>query len=358
MRKSSSALISGNRWGWTILCAVLMFLCFPFMSVTLFVPRLMTAVPLLLVLMLGYVGPVSVLVCTAILAGWTGFLFSAWGVGLWGVLGSLLFHVPFLVAAVHTAERQKNFWLASAVTAGVMFVSCCLVVGMIGMRAGTDAVSAIIRILRETIAGIDGMDRMLAAMLTQTGLFAGENAGAVLTQAEAAQILNRLLLLEDSLLRLQIPAQISTGSLAAGVLGQYVLRRAANGRGAGLLCPPIRNWRVPKGWGRVLGGTFAAFFLLAQIAPDYAGGMFSVFSGLFIQVFALQGIASVLWLLNERGRGRAMKALVFLLGYFLMTTPALILGIADQASDFTKRRKKLGDGNEYNPFDPRAKPPQ
>ena len=80
--------------------------------------------------------------------------------------------------------------------------------------------------------------------------------------------------------------------------------------------------------------------------------MFYVFSGVFEQIFALQGIAAVCYFLHEKGKGRALQALAFVVGYFLISPAALILGLADQAFDFTHRRAKIEE-DRPNPFDPR-----
>ena len=40
-----------------------------------------------------------------------------------------------------------------------------------------------------------------------------------------------------------------------------------------------------------------------------------------------------------------------LLGYFLLRSPAMLTGLADQAIDFTHRREELEKSE--NPFDPR-----
>ena len=357
MDSIKSPLIGKNRWGYVVFAAVLALLLFPVLGLTLFLPRLMTVVPILLALLFAEAGPVSAVVCIAVLAGWTGFLFSAWGQGLWGVFCSLLFHVPLLVTALWAAESKKNFWLASAISAASMFAGCCLIVGVIGMRSGTDAVSAGIRLLRESIASVEGLDAMLTETVRQAGLLSRKSSGA-LTQKEVSEALALILNAEDMVLRLQIPAQISTGSLTAGLLSQVFLRRAANRRGGSYDCPAFRTWRIPKGWGRVLGGTFLAFYLLSIIAPDNARSMFNVVSGLVGQVFLIQGIAAFSWFMQEKGKSVILRRILMALGYLLLAAPFIGIGIADQALDMTKRREKLGDGNEFNPFDPRANPPQ
>ena len=79
--------------------------------------------------------------------------------------------------------------------------------------------------------------------------------------------------------------------------------------------------------------------------------MFYVFSGVFDRVFALQGIAAVCYLLEERKKSPWLKRIVFIAGYFFFGTVAMTVGIFDQAIDFAHRREKL-DKLE-NPFDPR-----
>ena len=49
-------------------------------------------------------------------------------------------------------------------------------------------------------------------------------------------------------MRLEIPMQMATGSVAAGVLGQAALRKGVLSRGDKVDYPPLRTWSVPKGW--------------------------------------------------------------------------------------------------------------
>ena len=65
-----------------------------------------------------------------------------------------------------------------------------------------------------------------------------------------------------SVLRLELPMQMATGAVAAGLLGQAVLRKGLISRGEKVEYPKLSSWRVPKGWGRILGGTlFGGNFL-------------------------------------------------------------------------------------------------
>ena len=94
--------------------------------------------------------------------------------------------------------------------------------------------------------------------------------------------------------------------------------------------------------------------------------MFYVFSGVFEQIFALQGIAAICYVLHEKGRGRGAQRLAFVICYILVSPAAilfgsagmilgmavLMVGLADQTFDFTHRRAKMEE-NKPNPFDPR-----
>ena len=55
-----------NRWGLTVFSVVLSLLLAPYVSVGLFMPQVL---PILLLAMLGFVGPASVVVCGSVLVG-------------------------------------------------------------------------------------------------------------------------------------------------------------------------------------------------------------------------------------------------------------------------------------------------
>ena len=65
--QNRSLLKRENRWGWTVLSIVICLLLSPLAALAAFVPQIVTMVPVLLMLLLGYVGPVSAAACTAIM---------------------------------------------------------------------------------------------------------------------------------------------------------------------------------------------------------------------------------------------------------------------------------------------------
>lgn len=340
-----------NRWGWTVLSIVICLLLSPLAALAAFVPQIVTVVPVLLMFLLGYVGPVSAAACTAIVVAISSVLLGVWG----GVLSALLL-VPTVIVGAYMVDRNNDFWMSAAGTGVTMFASMGVVMLIVSALAGTDVVTAMSQTLQQAFASSGTMGDSMLSMMTQLGLITAQGGGSVdisaIDAATREQLISALVLMVDSMLRLEIPMQMATGSVAAGLLGQAVLRKGVLSRGEKVDYPPLRTWCVPKGWGRVLGGTLAALYLLSLIVPSVTNSMFYVFSGVFEQIFALQGIAAVCYFLHEKGKGRVLQALVFIVGYFLISPAALILGLADQAFDFTHRRAKIEE-DKPNPFDPR-----
>ena len=357
MMKFPTSVFHKNRWRLTILCLVLTLFLSPLMGLTLFLPHLPTAVPVLLLVMLGYVGPASMTGAVLVLGMVCGVLFGLFDLSAAGILGFMIFVIPYLSTSVILVEKKKEFWISSGISAFVMFISSCIIISMIGTLSGTDAVSAITDGMKNAIDSVDGLGQMLATKLVEAGLVTlSDSTGSLpslLSAEQSASILNQILALQDTMMRLQIPAQISTGAIAAGVLGQFALRKGIRKFGTETECPALRTWRVPKGWGRVLGGTLLILFVLARLLPTYSSSMFYVFSGIFDLVFTLQGIAAICWITDKKWKKAFLQKIIFIAGFFLLPTPAVVFGIADQSFDFTHRREQLGE-EDYNPFDPRA----
>jgi len=189
----------------------------------------------------------------------------------------------------------------------------------------------------------------MGVISTPEGMAAGE--AFALTPEIREELTRTLILTVDSVLRLELPMQMATGSVAAGLLGQAALRKGVIARGGKAEYPKLYTWRVPKGWGRILGVTLLILYLLATLVPKSMNTMFYVFSGVFDRVFALQGIAALCYLMEERKKPAVFQKIVFMAGYFFLGGIAMTVGIFDQAIDFAHRREKL-DKLE-NPFDPR-----
>ncbi len=347
-----------NRWGLTVLSIIICSIIGPFLGFTFIVPNMFTIVPLLLVVLLAYVGSVSALSCSIIFMLGAGYLLSAWNEGICGIIGAVLFCLPLPVVCYVLSVQKRDFWISVGLTAACMFLASCMVIAIISMRAHTDAVTAIVRILENEISSDKYLGDFLISLFTQGGRAlseAGFNSLPEIADTEQrVQVFKQIMSIFDSLLRLQIPVQIATGSLAAGLLGQTIMRRGLQSQGVNTDCPPVYTWRIPKGWGRILGGTILVLFILVRLIPQYTKSMYYVFSGLFEQVFALQGISALCYVAYRHKKGRGLKILVFIVGYFLLQTPAFLFGIADQAMDITKRRKELNDRESHNPYDPRS----
>lgn len=354
-----------NRWGLTVLSVVICLLLSPMLALSAFLPQIVTLVPVMLMLLLGYVGPVSAAACTAVIVSVSSAI-----MGVWGGMLSMLLLVPVVIVGAYMVEKDSPFWLSAAGTGVTMFASMGVVMLIISALTGMDIVTALSQILQQAFASSGALGDSMLSMMTQMGLLTAQGGGSVdISSIDAAtreQLIAALVMMVDTMLRLEIPMQMATGSVAAGLLGQAVLRKGVLSRGEKVDYPSLRTWCVPKGWGRVLGGTLAALYVLSLVVPSVTSSMFYVFSGVFEQIFALQGIAAICYVLHEKGRGRGAQRLAFVVCYILVSPAAilfgsagmilgmavLMVGLADQTFDFTHRRAKMEE-NKPNPFDPR-----
>ena len=340
-----------NKPGLTAAVIVACLAVSPMLGTGVFLPQVLTTVPVLLLAMLGYVGPLSMAVCSGILAALCSALF-----GVWGGLSAMLLIVPTVIVSGVMLERDHPFWESVAASGVTMFASMGAVVGLLSLLAGSDVVSALTQIMREMLDAYSGFGDMLLTVMMQLGILAapeGVELGgmAAFDPQVREQLISSLVMVMDSMLRLELPMQMATGSVTAGLLGQAVLRKGVMAGGQQVEYPRFKTWRVPKGWGRILGGTLAALYLLAMLVPQSMNTMFYVFSGVFNKVFALQGIAAVCYMLDKRGKSRGWQGAVFIAGYFFLGSLAVMIGILDQAADFSHRREELD--KEENRFDPR-----
>ena len=344
-KQSISLFRQKNRWGLTILSVVLFVMASPLLLLSLATPQLLMLLPVALLWLLGAAGTVSAAVCTAVFAALCGVVF-----GGWGVVHACVFLVPTLIVSTLLVERKTPFWESAAASAAAMFISIGVALGVMTMLAGSDVVSAISDLMRQAFESAGKLGDSILVMLAQMGLLEApgdltylESSGMLaLTDANRSSLLGQLVMMMDAMLRLEIPMQMATGSVMAGIVGQAVLRRGLASRGIASQTPPITTWRVPGGWGRVLGGTLLLLFALSKLVGGSAVSMYYVFGGVFERVFALQGVAAVCYLLDKRGKGRGWKLLVFALGMSLLSSAAIVVGIADQTMDITKRRAELG----------------
>ena len=323
----------------------------PMLGAGVFLPQVLTTVPVLLLAMLGYAGPVSMAVCSGILAALCSALF-----GVWGGLSAVLLIVPTVIVSGVMLEREHPFWESVAASGVTMFASMGVVVALLSLMAGNDVVTALTQIMREMLGAYSGFGDMVLTVMMQLGILAapeGAELGGMtaLDPQVREQLISSLVMLMDSMLRLELPMQMATGSVTAGLLGQAVLRKGVIAGGQKTEYPHLKTWRVPKGWGRILGGTLAVLYLLAMLVPQSMNTMFYVFSGVFNKVFAIQGIAAVCYMLDKHGKSAVWQGVVFIAGYFFLGSFAVMVGIFDQAMDFSHRREELD--KDQNPFDPR-----
>ncbi|MBQ2834970.1 MAG: DUF2232 domain-containing protein [Clostridia bacterium] len=340
-----------NKKGLTVLSIVLCLVLSPALSAMMFLPNTLTMMPVVLLLLLGYVGPVSALGCTAALIAASGFAF-----GVWGLLCMALLLVPVVLVSAFAVEREEPFWQSVAAGGVTMFAALFGAVSILSLLAGSDFVSAITHAVNQAFEMSGALGDTMLSMMVQMGVMSapeGVDVGAMtaLDPQTREQMLTSIVMMMDSVLRLEIPMRMATGAVAAGLLGQAALRKGLRSHGNKVEYPRLRTWRIPSGWGRILGGTLVILYLLAMLVPSSMNTMFYVFSGVFDQLFAIQGIAALCYLIYKKDKPALWQRVVFVAGYFFFGSFAMLIGIADQAVDFTHRREEL-DKIE-NPFDPR-----
>lgn len=345
-----------NRWGLTALSVALCLLLAPLAAMCMALPQAGALIPAIALMLLGYAGPVSACACSAILMGVCGAVY-----GGYGAIFAALLMLPVLAAAAFTLRREIAFFPSAGLCAGVLFASMGAMMLAVSLATGSDVVTALTEALRGVYEGLGDLLDPLLVLIAQAGALALPEGvsldaiaqGAHLPPQAREEMLSSMLYVLNVGLRYEMPMQMTTGAMLSGLLGQAMLRRGLRRRGEPVAYPPLRTWMLPKGWGRVLGITYAALYLLSMLLPERMGVMAYVFGGVFTVVFAVQGVAAVCYLLHSRGRGRGWQAAVFVLGALLLRSVAMFVGIADQAFDFTHRREALAEGN--NPYDPRAR---
>lgn len=345
-----------NRWGMTVLSILLCMIIAPLASMAAMLPQVLAVLPVLMLMLLGYVGPVSAVVCAGLTVGAGSTFF-----GMQGAIAALILFVPVLAVSAVLVEKRWEFWRSAGIAAATMFVSMGAVIGVFTVMAGSDVVTAFTNTMRDMFDTLGPLADSLLLMFAQMGVYVPEGldlsaANAALTPQMREEMINMIVFVMDTGLRFELPAQMATGAMTAGVLGQTVLRKGVLRRGIKVPYPRLRTWRLPKGWGRVLCGTLLAFYLLANMMPASMNTALYVFSTIFDLLFVVQGIAAICYLLHKNGKGKGWKLLVCVVGFFALRSIALGIGLADQAFDITRRRQDMD--KEDNPYDPFGRKPE
>ena len=158
--KNISLLRRSNRWGWTALSIALCMLLSPLLAVSVFIPQGMTLVPIALLLLVGYVGPVSAATCTAILVTLSTVFFGFWGAALSAVL-----LVPILVVSSYMVEHEQSFWQSAAGSGVTMFASIGLAMLLVSALAGADVVTALSNMMRQAFSVSQTFSDMVLTMM-------------------------------------------------------------------------------------------------------------------------------------------------------------------------------------------------
>ena len=345
-----------NRWGLTVLSVMLCFIIAPVLGMMAMMPQVLALTPIALMLLLGFVGPVSAVICAGVCVGMGGTLYGAQGMA-----AALLLFVPVTIVSAVLVEKRCPFWRSVGIGAASMFISMTAVIGMMAIMTGSDVVTAFTGIVRDMFTEMGALSDALLMMFAQMGVISSEGldlgaqALGSLTPEAREEMIKAITLILDTGLRLELPAQMVMGSAAAGLLGQMLLRKSVLARGIEVPYERLRTWRLPKGWGRVLLGTLVVFFVAAQLMPERMNSTLYVLAKLFDMIFTVQGIAAVCYLLHKNGKGKGWQLLAVVAGLSALRYIAQAVGLADQALDVTHRREAFGDKD--NPYDPFGRKP-
>lgn len=345
-----------NRWGLTVLSVMLCFIIAPVLGMMAMMPQVLALTPIALMLLLGFVGPVSAVICAGVCVGMGGTLYGAQGMA-----AALLLFVPVTIVSAMLVEKRRPFWRSVGIGAATMFISMTVVIGMLAIMTGSDVVTAFTGIVRDMFTEMGALSDALLMMFAQMGVISSEGldlgaqALGSLTPEAREEMIKAITLILDTGLRLELPAQMVMGSAAAGLLGQMLLRKSVLARGIEVPYERLRTWRLPKGWGRVLLGTLVVFFVAAQLMPERMNSTLYVLAKLFDMIFTVQGIAAVCYLLHKNGKGKGWQLLAVVAGLSALRYIAQAVGLADQALDVTHRREAFGDKD--NPYDPFGRKP-
>lgn len=346
-----------NRWGLTVLSVMLCFIIAPLLGMMAMMPQVLALTPIALMLLLGFVGPVSAVICTGVCVGMGGTLYGAQGMA-----AALLLFVPVTIVSALLVEKRCSFWRSVGVGAATMFGSMTVVIGMLAIMTGSDVVTAFTGIVRDMLTEMGALSDALLMMFAQMGVVSSEGLdlgaqalGSALTPEVREEMIKAITLILDTGLRLELPAQMVMGSAAAGLMGQVLLRKSMLARGIEVPYERLRTWRLPKGWGRVLLGTLVVFYVAAQLMPERLNSTLYVLAKLFDMIFSVQGIAAVCYLLHKNGKGKGWQLLAVVAGLTALRYIAQVVGIADQGLDVTHRREAFGDKD--NPYDPFGRKP-
>ncbi|MEI3406281.1 MAG: hypothetical protein V8Q79_06805 [Christensenellales bacterium] len=255
-----------NRWGLTVLSVVICLMLSPMLALSAFLPQIVTLVPVMLMLLLGYVGPVSAAACTAVIVSVSSAI-----MGVWGGMLSMLLLVPVVIIGAYMVEKDSPFWLSAAGTGVTMFASMGVVMLIISALTGMDIVTALSQTLQQAFASSGALGDSMLSMMTQMGLVTAQGSGSVdISSIDAAtreQLIAALVMMVDTMLRLEIPMQMATGSVAAGLLGQAVLRKGVLSAGRRSIIRRCAHGAFPRDGGACLAERWRHCMCCRSLSP-------------------------------------------------------------------------------------------
>ena len=132
-------------------------------------------------------------------------------------------------------EHGQSFWQSAAGSGVTMFASIGLAMLLVSALAGADVVTALSDMMRQAFSVSQTFSDMVLTMMMQLGAITSTSGGAVdiatLDAAARGQLIEQLVLIMDTLMRLEILMQMATAPWRRACWGRPRCARACSPAG-------------------------------------------------------------------------------------------------------------------------------
>jgi hypothetical protein len=266
--------------------------------------------------------------------------------GLW----LSLYLLPPVAAFLACLEIRLPFFKMAGIVLAASILSIITLFVIFQYRSGGDLYGSLAGSALKGLEGMPGRDSFLYSLWRAGFISHSQEAGAQVFQTLGDGWTFKPEILAEFIKQLRSRIISLTSSLMPGLLTTFTISLSALGTGfaitLGLMrascpdlgMPPFSRWHLPRTVGRRM-WVLAAGYLLAAFSNSMvlqvAGQMMY---NVFFALFAIQGLAIVDFKLKARGRKPAIRLILLLLLYFLLSPAALLIGIFDQSIDSRKLR--------------------
>lgn len=274
--------------------------------------------------------------------------------GLWLALYLLPPAAVFLVCL----EIRLPFFKTAGMVLAASVLSMITLFVIFQYRSGGDLYGALAGSAIEGLEGLPARDSLLYSLWRAGFISHSQEAGAQVFQTLGDGWTFKPDVLAEFIKQLRSRISDLTASLMPGLLTTFTITISTLGSGFAVTlgkrrasCPDLgmpafSRWHLPRTVGRRM-WVLAAGYLLAAFSGNrvlqVAGQMMY---NVFFALFAIQGLSVVDFKMKSRGRKPALRLILLLLLYFLLSPAALLIGIFDQSSDSRGLRPAPPSPNE------------